>query len=323
MAVHQYPLDKAFLAATWLEALIYGCFLCVFCFGVYIQVISTKGRNTHNQVMFIVSIIMFILATLHVAMNCFRLIRGFSDFRDTPGGPVGYLGNLALWDHVFKDTLYATQSILGDAVAVYRCWILWNKDYRFIIFPSMLLIGSTVSGYMVCGLYTSVDPTATVFNPRLTDWITTFYSIAVAQNIITTGLMAIRLWQGEKKSARYRVDKGNLMPVLRILVESAALYLFIEILLLSLYSANYNAQYVLLEIVTPTVGITFGMISIRITMRAHQKSQISYDSGNLSEGRQTFGSIPLRRITVNISKHTEDDTSRGGDEKENSMGVAV
>ena len=51
-------------------------------------------------------------------MNCFRMVRGFVDHATDPGGAVGYLGALAPWDHVFKDTLYATQEILGDGVAV-------------------------------------------------------------------------------------------------------------------------------------------------------------------------------------------------------------
>ncbi|KAJ7432399.1 hypothetical protein FB451DRAFT_1420643 [Mycena latifolia] len=306
MALHQYPLDKTFLVATWLEALVYGFYLSVFGFSIYVNITSTRGRTTHNLIMFTASVAMFILASLHVAMNCYRLVRGYVDFRTIPGGPVGYLGVLSTWHHIFKDTLYATQSILGDAVAVYRCWILWNRDYKFVIFPFMLLLTSTVSGYMVCALYTTVDPTATVFDLRLTNWITTFYSIAVVQNIITTSLMALRLWQGEKQSARYRMGGGAFLPVLQILVESAALYLFVEILLLSLYAANYNAQYILLESVTPIVGITFGLITVRITLRAQQNSRAPEDFTGVSDGRQTFGSIPLRRIAVNISTQMED-----------------
>jgi hypothetical protein len=57
---------------------------------------------------------------------------------------------------------YATQSILGDAAAVrtielhaprttdcppdlkvYCCWILWSRDYRVIIIPTIMLIAST------------------------------------------------------------------------------------------------------------------------------------------------------------------------------------
>lgn len=53
-------------------------------------------------------------------MNCFRMIRGYVEHANTPGGAVAYIGALAPWDHVFKDTLYATQEIFGDAVAVWH-----------------------------------------------------------------------------------------------------------------------------------------------------------------------------------------------------------
>lgn len=62
-------------------------------------------------------------------MNCFRLVRGFIDHANTPGGPVAYIGTLSLWDHIFKDTLYATQSILGDAAAVRH--FLINLTFSF------------------------------------------------------------------------------------------------------------------------------------------------------------------------------------------------
>lgn len=51
-------------------------------------------------------------------MNCYRMVMAYVIHRDAPGGPAAYIGALAPWDHVFKDTLYATQEMLGDAVAV-------------------------------------------------------------------------------------------------------------------------------------------------------------------------------------------------------------
>jgi uncharacterized membrane protein len=123
---------------------------------------------------------------------------------------------------------------------------------------------------MVTVLFANIDPNASIFDPRLTNWITVrygyfeeripdahflkvFYSIAVAQNIITTGLMAFCLWQREKRSAQYRISRGAFIPILLILMESAALYLFVETLLLTLYAVNYNAQFILLEAVTPVI----------------------------------------------------------------------
>lgn len=93
-----------------------------------------------------------------------------------------------------------------------------------------------------------------MFDPRLTQWIRTFYAISVVQSGLTTGLMAYRIWQTDKRSATYRTNQeSNLMPILRILIESASIQFIAEVILLSLYSANYNAQYMLLELITPLV----------------------------------------------------------------------
>lgn len=119
------------------------------------------------------------------------------------------------------------------------------------------------SGYTVCGLYPSIIPGATVFDPRLANWILTFYAIAVVQSALTTGFMAYKIWKTDRQSSGYRTSKSNLIPIVRILIESASLQFVVEVLLLALYVANYNAQYILLEIVTPlVVSLIFSPSSI-------------------------------------------------------------
>lgn len=65
--------------------------------------------------------------------------------------------------------------------------------------------------------------------------------------------MGYRIYVTHKRSANYNIGQGKLMSILRILVESAALQLIVEIVLLALYCGNINAQYILLESVTPLV----------------------------------------------------------------------
>jgi hypothetical protein len=43
---------------------------------------------------------------------------GYVDLSSMAGGPLNYLGVLSTWDHVFKNIIYATQSMVGDSVAV-------------------------------------------------------------------------------------------------------------------------------------------------------------------------------------------------------------
>ncbi|KAF7416425.1 hypothetical protein PC9H_002691 [Pleurotus ostreatus] len=310
----QLPLDKTFLLAAWLESLAYGFFLCLFCGTMLFTFGSGHRSDVHSRVMVGISCVMFFISTWHLAMNGYRLLQGFAVHVGDRGGAVGYIGNLRRWDHVLKDTLYATQEILGNAAGIYRCFILWNSDWRVIVLPLMLMVGSLVSGYTVCALFVQVDPTQSVFTNRLNSWIQAFYSIAVVQNVITTGLMAFRIWRTSTKSAKYKTENA-LLPIVRILIESAALQLIVEILLLALYSRSVNAQYILLELVTPTVGITFNAITIRIKLRAINNSAVTSEYSR-SEPVQTIGSMPMRRIKVDITTQVEDDTD--GKESSNS-----
>lgn len=304
----QLPWDKTYIVATWIETLVYGFFLCLFSATIYVNFYIRKGHDSHSQTMFFIGVVMFVLATMHLAMNCYRLVRGYVDFALAPGGAAAYLSNLALWDHIFKDTIYATTEMLGDAVSIYRCWIVWDRNYKIIALPTVLLLVSIVSGYMVCGLYSTFDPSQSVFDPKLTHWVRTFYSVAVVQSAMTTGLMGYRIWQAEKRTAAYRTGRSSLRPILWILVESASLLFFVELVLLALYAANYNCQYLMLEPVTPLVGITFTAITLRIALRSTEATKKSTSSGPRHPPESEFGtigSIPMRPIAINISKDVE------------------
>ncbi|KAL4263549.1 hypothetical protein AB1N83_009742 [Pleurotus pulmonarius] len=302
----QLPLDKAFLLAAWLESLAYGFFLCLFCGTLLSNSGSGKRNDIHSRVMVGISCVMFIIATWHAAINCFRLLSAFTGHAENPSGAAaGYMGNLRRWDQIMKDTLYATQEILGNAAGIYRCFILWNSDWRVIALPLLLLLGSFVSGCAVCALFADVGPTQSIFTSQLNPWIQAFSSIAVAQNIITTALMAFRIWRTSARSAQFRTE-NRLLPIVRILVESAALQLVVEALVWALYSRSANAQYVVLELVTPMVGITFNAIAIRIKLRLLSDSADGVALSR-SDPVQTIGSAPTRRIKANIATEMEEE----------------
>ncbi|KAJ3801878.1 hypothetical protein GGU11DRAFT_767582 [Lentinula aff. detonsa] len=259
----------------------------------------------HSNVMIGISSLMFFIATLHMAVNAYRLIAGYVDHASVPGGAVAYMGDLRTWHYILKDALYATQENLGSAAAIYRCWVLWNHNWKIIVFPSVLLIVNIVAGYMVCGLYTTVSSTINVFNPRLTTWIKIFFPLTVALNIITTSLMSYRIWYTHSQATLYASgnDDSQVMSVMRMLVESAALQLVVEIVLLALYSSDINAQYIVLESIAPIVGITFNALTIRIKLRSMSAARNDGDT-------QTIGRLPMRRLQVNVAiEQTEDSHS--------------
>ncbi|KAH9481037.1 hypothetical protein JR316_0005556 [Psilocybe cubensis] len=245
---------------------------------------------------------MFFMATFHLAINGFRLVRGYADMSDAEGGPVAYYGDLRRWDHILKDTIFVTQENLGSAAAVnidsspvvtrkltarqiYRTWTLWAHNWKVIIIPTVMLM------------------------VNIEIWIKTFYSMAVVLNIITTSLMAWRIYSIHKQSANYSLGQGKLLSILRILVESAALQLIAEIVLLALYCQDINAQYFLLECVAAVVAITFNTITLRIKVETYSEKHNSLP-GMSGHPTQTIGSIPMKRIHVNIEQEVDNRDDR-------------
>ncbi|KAJ7118540.1 hypothetical protein C8R43DRAFT_1137279 [Mycena crocata] len=304
-----FSLIQAFIISFWVEGVLYGLFVGIFAISLAVNLGTSKRQTSHSRAMFIVGIITFILATMHIWINFVRMLQGYVDHSSSVGGPVGYLGVLSRWEHVFKNVIYVTQSLVGDSVVVYRCWVLWNRNFFVVCVPFFMVFGSAVSGYIACSIFAKIKAGSTVFDDSLDAWVKTFYSLAVAQNVITTSLMAWRIASAEKQASPYRLGRSNLMPILRILVESAALYLIVEVILLVVYTCNSNAQFIVLEAITPVVGITFNAITIRITLRSSSNLDSARGQLNTDTHHPTIGSIPLRPIAVNISsiKETEYD----------------
>lgn len=319
--VAQTPLDQVFIVSIWMEAVLYGFLLALTLASVYVNLTLRRHQGSHSRIMFGVGLLMWTIATAHVGFNCFRLVQGYVLHGDDPGGPAAWFSILSSWDHVTKDTLYATQEILGDAMAIYRTWVLWSHDWRILAPLGTLFVVSTGFGYAVCGTFTTEHGTANIFGPKLSALITVFYALSFVQSLLTTGLMAYRIWSSERFSTKYHSRRKWLLPYLRILVESAALQLIAEFIVLVLYAAKVNAQYIFLETLTPLVAITFNAITIRIAMRSSESlimkdAERQYLSGYTTGcmATHTIGghAIPQSQI-ISISIKQDVETDRRSD----------
>ena len=138
MAVGFIPLDKAYLTAIWLETLFYGTSIdpsdvrsprahpavlrlpginiCLFCSYVYI--LRFRRTRKISPIIFWVAVLMFGFSTTHVSLGFYRLIRGFIQLRDEPGGPGAYFADVSTPPNVAKVTIHSVNSILGDSIVV-------------------------------------------------------------------------------------------------------------------------------------------------------------------------------------------------------------
>jgi len=130
-----------------------------------------------------------------------------------------------------------------------------------IAFPCFLLLGSTVTGVGILYSFARVAP-EDIFVVQLSRWIVSFFSMTLATNVVCTALVAFRIWNINRQN--FLAVGHSLRPVMLLVIESGAIYSATLLTLLILYKANSWFQYVLLDAVSPIVGLVFSSIIIRI-----------------------------------------------------------
>ncbi|KAJ6540854.1 hypothetical protein DFH09DRAFT_1282972 [Mycena vulgaris] len=228
------------------------------------------------------------------------------------GGSTAFLMGSRSWHAIMRDVLYITQCLLGDSVAMYRCWILWDRNFRVILFPGALLTASIVSGSIACQRQAH-NPSGSVLDPAIWDWLAVFYALGLGQNTITTSLMAFRLWIVDRRSMAYNVGRSRSQfyySTMLLLVESAALYFALQIIVLVAFLTKSNIQLILLGSIPPIIGNTFTLITIRVAFRSKQcvdGTTQTQSNGNLN--MRDFGIAIEITETINISRDSVSEES--------------
>ncbi|KAJ7202240.1 hypothetical protein C8J57DRAFT_404822 [Mycena rebaudengoi] len=227
------------------------------------------------------SIVMFVLATMHIGVNYTRILRAFIIYKDEPGGTPAYFNKLSEFTQVFGSAIYVTQTLVGDSVVLYRCYLVWGRQWQVVAFPFILLLGSATAGVGILYSFAVVVPEAEIFVVQLQHWILSFFSVTLATNIICTGLVAFRLWDINRQVKDFGVNH-SFNPIILLVIESGAIYSGTLMTLLILYKTESWFQYVLLDAVSPIVGLVFSMIIVRIGLGLTTiNGQHTYTNGSL------------------------------------------
>ncbi|KAF8890965.1 hypothetical protein BD779DRAFT_1438076 [Infundibulicybe gibba] len=282
--ISQVSLDVVGIVSVWFETLLYGIYVSLFFEAVFIMLKKGKVKTTPSKIFFWTSVTIFILSTIHISLNLFRVLKAYVWLRGVMA-PTEYLLDLSRWDIIMKNTVNAVTTWLADFLVIYRCFIIWNNNYYIIIFPTLLVLMSIASNTIALYQFTQV-PFGTFFGPSLVHWINIIYALAFVQNSITTGLIAWKIWHQERHfvalGMRSLNPRASLFPILRIIVESASIYLLELLVLIILYALKHNGQFVLEEAVVPTVGIVFTIMTVRLAMRNSKRLMTTTNSRNIA-----------------------------------------
>ncbi|KIK48571.1 hypothetical protein CY34DRAFT_8156 [Suillus luteus UH-Slu-Lm8-n1] len=320
------PADASALMSAVLESILYGFSLLMFIGTVWALSYKRRMRDI-NRPIAVVAILLLLASTVHMVVTIIRIENGLVKYRDTwPNGPAAFFADVTEKTYLINHALYIFQTVLADGVMIHRCYVLWQST-RVIILPSLLWCSNIVTG--IRAVYGNSQATANpdnVFAVDVEKWIIAFIFSTLATNLSCSGLLVYRVWMIERRVAKLRASKSHLMPIVRVLVDAAALYSVMLFGFLICFLTASNGESVLSDMALPIISITFYMVLIRITINC--RYYISTASTRRTTEEMEQGHVqryPIRPLEVHISQFTQNDNPSSykvGNEDRPSTGIA-
>ncbi|RDX45774.1 hypothetical protein OH76DRAFT_932893 [Lentinus brumalis] len=261
-------LKKASVFSTFVEAMFYGFSVLMLILTLWI-LLGHRQRRRPNYSMLAASCVLFILATAEMAVNITRLYQAFVTVGPhVHGGPEAYFEDLSHVTFIAKSFLYCTQTLIIDGVVIYRAHVVW-KNTLIVVLPMLAWCGLVVAA--IGTNITLIKQAGLPFDSQVVPWITALYALDLSTNFLSTALLASRLWNVVRRTSRFRSGTG-LAPVLRVIIESGAIYSATVGAGMILFLVHSNAVFILMDMTSPIISIVFNMIVVRVGLARERRS---------------------------------------------------
>ncbi|TFK21684.1 hypothetical protein FA15DRAFT_672304 [Coprinopsis marcescibilis] len=287
-----FPIDAAQIVGMFMESVFFGVYLVTFvrCVKVlFWRDGAFKPWHRMHHKMIVAAFLMCIFASLDVAFHLRHILEVFVGVQDSKS-VIDAFNDTSYWINVMKMACYVAQTFVGDAILLYRCWIVYDKNWYVIIVSTLLWLGCTVCGAMTIYYQSISDTMGALLNARsLVPFITSMLVLTLAMNTLTTSLIVYKIWRIQDRLRRRNTYtlSNPLSRLLVVLIESGLLYTLSIVILFTLYMLGNNGQYGVSNAVVQIIGITFNLI---IT---------SVDRSDTSRGDATQNSAMSRSAAVN------------------------
>ncbi|KAI0313692.1 hypothetical protein OF83DRAFT_1140174 [Amylostereum chailletii] len=255
-----FQLRDIYLNVTLLESFMNGIYTAIMAVTFYTLIVKRNLRTVHKGLV-AVMLVMYALATLHLAQRWNLVRTAFITNGDTAATVFSYMLHQPQWSIMVGATVVSANTLIADCVLIWRCYWVWDGDWKAIVLPVCTTIVGTV--FSVFSLYKQAQPGAGLATDRAAfiNSATIYFSLPLATTLLATILIVSRiLWFSR------RVGVGRYTNVIEIVVESAMLYSINLIVFLPLQSRDdFNDAYPQ-AILAQMTGIAPTLIVARVTL---------------------------------------------------------
>ncbi|KDR85990.1 hypothetical protein GALMADRAFT_54226 [Galerina marginata CBS 339.88] len=286
--------EHSYYIGSYMGGILYGLELTVY--FMIIEALFRRGNknsSTSRRFCSIYSTIMVMLSTIDVACNAIWGEEMWITYRDRPGGVPEYITTrVSVWYETLGSVSVVCSVFMGDALLVYRTFLVYGRRPAFIAIPGVLYLAGL--GLAINQLLVAGEPHGNFFGPESVKFAVSYYTITISLNIVLTVFICVRLSRVSNHFSRTlgRENAKVYTGAAAILVESAALYSILGIMYLIPYSLHNGT------------GILFGQLWSKMSGLAPLLIILRVVNGRAwREDMMTRSSAPLIFITSNVDIH--------------------
>ncbi|SJK97823.1 uncharacterized protein ARMOST_01078 [Armillaria ostoyae] len=280
--------ERGFYVGITLGAILYGVEIVLFFQSMYYLVYSTAERKTkilYNAY----GTVLFILATISVVANGYFGQLVWIEHRDFPGGSGAYfLANVSLWLNTFGTVADAAANVFGDALLLYRCYIICGARRSLIYVPLIIWMASTVMAIItnvISGL-----PDSNVFKGKAANYGVSWVVLTVSFNVVVTTMICARIFSLQRSIRKYMDAETAKMytSIIALMVESALPFTVLGIIFIATYVRASPAEWTMAPTWGSFVIISPQLIILRVaTGRAWTKATMTNVTRSLEYAQRT------------------------------------
>lgn len=285
--------DMAALIGFGCEAFLYGCHTVLFIVSTYLTLSRSRGRSGFNRPIFIISGLLYFSCAAHFALE-------FNHFYNVLAttGVDGFANETSVL--VGADILISVTDFFGQLILIYRCWLLWSKNYWVVVLPSLTSIGGLACVGAVIHSLLSINPSSPIAPPSLVPLGLAGFVLPLCTNVFVTAFIAARIWLLSPRKVHdlrgLYFPEGTGRAAIDIVIESGAFYLVVQLVFVVLFAIHHPAQGIVGVIAVQIYGIAPALITIRVALGLSSSSSTSGRHG----ARPASWSQPPPPIKVRI-----------------------
>ncbi|KAJ7586814.1 hypothetical protein C8J56DRAFT_766324, partial [Mycena floridula] len=212
-------------------------------YSTHLFIISTNTARRTTRLYIAFGGLILALTTVTVFTDAVLLEFMWIDHRDFPGGPLSYLAaTTSAWWQVLGTATGQVTNFCGDALLLYRCYVIYNGRWSIIIFPIILYLGSFAMAMVM--LVQSAIPGSPFFRGVTVNFGVPWAALSVALNFTVTALITFRILKARHSAKKHFADRISSIDVytslVAILVESSLPFTVLGLIFAVTYGKNVD-----------------------------------------------------------------------------------